>query len=267
MRKRSRAALFAWSAVYGLSLLGLFVGGYAVSSRVMAARRRRPEAFTDPTTATWYRVHRATRRHTSLHDAVRWGDTLAVAGYLLAGADVNAVDRINQTPLHRAALWGHDEVAGMLIDAGADVHARGNGGQTPLHNVMISALSCGEPMGGLESKRRTITMLVWRGADPNARDRNGWTPLHVGAAHLLGRDTPLLATLVALGADVNARDNEGRTPLHVAVRSWQSHTAAVLVEHGASRTARDTAGEPALPPRRRTARAAAPATSAGPTAF
>ena len=54
------------------------------------------------------------------------------------GADVNAKDKIGNTPLHYTAGWGHKDVAALLIAElliakGADVNDKNNDGDTPLH--------------------------------------------------------------------------------------------------------------------------------------
>jgi ankyrin repeat protein len=49
------------------------------------------------------------------------GDERTVRLLVEKGADVSAVDHVQQTPLHRAALKGHEAVARLLIEKGTDM--------------------------------------------------------------------------------------------------------------------------------------------------
>ncbi len=58
-----------------------------------------------------------------------------------------------------------------------------------------------------------IRMLLSREADPNAVQAGGWTPLHSVAAH--GREE-IASLLVEHGASLTAKSEDGRTPLEMA---------------------------------------------------
>jgi len=65
-----------------------------------------------------------------------------------------------------------------------------------------------------------IRMLLLRDADPNAAQAGGWTPLHSVAAH--GREE-IARLLVENGASLTAKSEDGRTPLEMA--QVKGHTA------------------------------------------
>lgn len=82
---------------------------------------------------------------------------------LAHGADVNAKNRLGETPLLEAA--GCTAVVELLLAHGADVNIKDNDGQTPL----LAAAA----RGAME----TVKLLLAHGADVNASDRYGRTPL------------------------------------------------------------------------------------------
>ena len=59
-----------------------------------------------------------------LYEAVRKGDTAAVASLLDRGADVNAKFRYGATALFKAAERGNADIAKLLIDRGVDVKVK-----------------------------------------------------------------------------------------------------------------------------------------------
>ncbi|MBM4040245.1 MAG: ankyrin repeat domain-containing protein [Planctomycetes bacterium] len=211
-----------------IALLG--VGAYAVGAWAARTRHRAAYVEKDPLVATWRRARDATRKYRTIHEAVRARDHVAVAAFLIAQGEPNALDEVNQTPLHAAAFLGYDDIAATLIAAGADLKARGNGGQTPLHNAAIAYVPCTPiPHAG---RLRVAALLIKRGADLNARNSQGWTPLHVAAS----ADRPLGLQLSRLflesGADVDARNKRGDTPLAVAEQNGCRETAKVLASYG-----------------------------------
>ncbi|UZP43280.1 hypothetical protein NXS19_011096 [Fusarium pseudograminearum] len=154
---------------------------------------------------------------------------------LAAGADVNQVDRSEETPLHLAKK---PLIAKLLLDAGADPVAENEDGLMPLHvahdldllEVLLTKTDINirnrhgktvllHTLSGLDGKSTSekATRLLDLGADPNIIDNNGDSILHYLASRE-GISTPgkrrLLERLIQNGVDANLRNNKGQTAIH-----------------------------------------------------
>ena len=70
---------------------------------------------------------------TPLFYATSGGGQKEIVELLIAeGADVNAKDKLGDTPLQVAAYQDHKEIAELFIANGADVNAKSDNGKTPL---------------------------------------------------------------------------------------------------------------------------------------
>jgi ankyrin repeat protein/beta-lactamase regulating signal transducer with metallopeptidase domain len=200
----------------------------------------------------------------TIHLAARAGDLSKVQSFIQQGTDVNAKDRVGQTPLFSAVLADTSDVAKFLIAKGADINAKDSLGMTPLRFVLR-----------FHDKKDMVELLIAKGADVNAKDKRGATPLHQAclcnqkdAAELLiakganvdtkatgspwdGMAAPLhcaaspghvevVALLIAKGANVNAKDNNGQTPLHSACSTGREDVVELLITKGADLNARDS---------------------------
>lgn len=154
----------------------------------------------------------------TLIEAVRLKDIVLVEALIDAGNDVNAGDKLDETPLHDAAVRGYGEIAVLLIEKGADVNARDVRGLTPVHAA------------AWRGHRNMVGLLAAKGADIHARDQDGLTPLHTAA--LAGRKETV-ALLIEKGAEVNAKNNNGLTPMHAAALAGDRETVALLIDKGA----------------------------------
>ena len=152
----------------------------------------------------------------------KMGDTplhVAATELLLAkGADVNGKSEDGMTPMHAAAASNSEDVAELLLAKGANVNAKSNTGMTPLH------------LAAMYNARDVAELLLANGADVNAKVNNERTPLHLAAFRNAKEVTELLLTK---GADVNAKDKDGKTPLALAVQSGHSALANILRDQGA----------------------------------
>ena len=204
------------------------------------------------------------RDKTALHWAAAGGDAGTINRLILAGADVNARDRLHTTPLHLAAsLSARPEIITALIELGADVHARDrDDDRTPLHWAAQNA-----------NPAPIVRRLIEHGADPRARDKWCMTPLHTHshqtfvakAARFVGEvfdahadthpsitpvrhsDPEAIKALIRAGADPDAIDDHGNTPLHMAAGWWgKTAQARALLEAAANVNAVNDSGSTPL---------------------
>ena len=68
---------------------------------------------------------------TALHMAARRGNVPVAQALLDGGADLEARDKLGETPLRRAVNCGKVEMVAFLLSRGADVHTKGKSGLTP----------------------------------------------------------------------------------------------------------------------------------------
>ena len=163
----------------------------------------------------------------SFSEAVKRDDIITVKSLIAAGTDVNAKDKLGETPLHMAAVRGHLEISSLLIVEGADVNARDERELTPLHAAAWSG------------HKETVVLLIAKGSHINALGENGITPLHVSS---LSGKNKTMALLINNGADINARNKDGMTPLHVAALTGQKEAAELLISKGADVNAKNKKG-------------------------
>ena len=159
----------------------------------------------------------------SIHVAAAVVNIEAVKQHLAAGADVNAKNKVGQTPLHLAVANDHKEIIELLIAKDADLNAKDVWEGTPLYEAASKA------------HKEIAELLIANGADVNA-NIYGWTPLHSAA-----RDghKEIAELFITEGADVNAKDQDANTPLDRAKffpnrKSMKRHseTANLLRKHG-----------------------------------
>jgi ankyrin repeat protein len=163
----------------------------------------------------------------SFIEAIKNDDLTTVKALIAAGADVNAKDKLGETPLHIAAVRGYNEITSLLIDEGVNVNTRNKRGLTPLHTAAWSG------------HKETVALLIAKGANINAKDQDGVTPLHVSA---LSGAKNTMTLLIDKGADINAINKDGMTPLHAAALTGQKEAIELLVKKGANINAKNKRG-------------------------
>ena len=178
------------------------------------------------------------------------GGVAEVAALLDANANVEAVDRGEDSALLLAAWRGKADVVDLLLERGAQAPITGQAGRTLLHfavsrglvrlfRVMVekgadlsteteglTLLQAGAAGGSLP----ILQVLVEQGQNVNASDANGWAPLHFAVD--LGR-TGAVEFLLAKGADANARTRAGQSAYNIATDNEDAETAALLAARGA----------------------------------
>jgi ankyrin repeat protein len=215
--------------------------------------------------------------YSPLHAAVqhmRHDITVALLGY---GASPDDQNNVGNTALHIAAMASPQHILKALIGAGADVTILNNQGISPLY-IAVDCQNAGA-IKELSSHRPELIMTPRRKLDKDeptmsplllcaekdkdgidymlplisrmdleAIDSNGRSILHVaamrGSLHLVSR-------LVQFGIDLNVQDSHGETALMFAIRHRYlpedrmdcARICQDLIDHGASTTAQNEAGE------------------------
>jgi len=191
--------------------------------------------------------------NTALHVA----KTSAVVKTLTdAGADVNVVNRNNETPLYAICASGKQCDANsveLLLKAGADANCCRKG-KAPLHAACKY------------NKNEAVKLLLAYGADANVVSRTSiYSDLHrttgrsAVAVQLFplsiackNRNTAMVIELLKKGASTEFADVNGETALHVRIKNVKTASSApssivrILIEHGASVNAATVRGETPL---------------------
>jgi ankyrin repeat protein/beta-lactamase regulating signal transducer with metallopeptidase domain len=229
-------------------LVVLCIGLLIVPTALVLTARAGTETTTEP----------KARPDESLHRAAAAGDIEQLKKLIAQGGDLNALDRLLNTPLCSAVDSGSMEAVQVLVEAGADVNA---GSWSPLFtavdkdNVAIAEylIAHGADKHGddywpvlmealYESSTGMVRLLITKGADTNYKsvELHGYTALHC-AVDKGYRDIAEL--LIQKGVDVNAGP---WTPLHSAAREKYTDMAELLIQNGADVNAKDHKGETPL---------------------
>ncbi|KAL6894722.1 hypothetical protein GGI43DRAFT_424618 [Trichoderma evansii] len=167
------------------------------------------------------------------HEAVALGNGHEAMARLLInkGADINARNKLGETPLLLALEKGYEAAARLLIDKGADINARNKYKDTPL----LWALE--------NSHEAVVRLLINKGADINASDKYKNTPLLWA---LDNGNEAMARLLIDKGADINASNEYGITPLLWALEKGHEVVVRLLIDKGADINARNKLGETPL---------------------
>ena len=138
-----------------------------------------------------------------------------------------------------ASVPKNDSVASKVPEVDAKINLqkklnkRNAKGETPLH------AACSK------QDFKTVEKLLKQGADPNTQDNNRWAPVHeLGSSELAA---PYLKLILEHGANPNVPGgDDNQTPLHEASAAGCIDNCVVLIQRGASKTARDAQGKTPL---------------------
>lgn len=162
----------------------------------------------------------------ALHLAAAESELTKVELLLAAGANVNAVNKMLQTPLH---VTSDRQALKTLLAAGADTNQQDQNGQTPLHFAVMH----GHP-------EIVDILLEQPELDIGRVDNLGNTALHIATATCFdmtesygslskaekatkkNQNLTIIRTLIEHNANVNATNHRGYTPAHMAVMDDRS---------------------------------------------
>ena len=190
----------------------------------------------------------------SLHAAIYgYCSKESVQSIIYRGAQVNAVNNIDETPLLIACSTAQRQLVRLLLKSKADPNIANIEGHGSLHKAVNADCSretlqeivdYGADVNAKDRRGRTalllscfyrqmdsLNVLIKAGADPTIDDEEGFSCIH---AAVDGRcSTDVLQTLIDNGAHVNARRRDGATALMRACRTGQSESVMFLLEAGA----------------------------------
>ena len=189
--------------------------------------------------------------HTPLHYAAASGQT-EVAKFLVSeGANVNALNNVNQSVLLYAAYFGNAEILDTLIASGARLNDQDIFGRSPLHyatrqrsvDVLMSLINNKVELDIRDSIGETplhfairwgyddiVEMLIDGGADLKRTTEDGKSYLHMASIKGYSDVTRILLNQ---GMRVNALDNNDRTPSYYAAKHGNKEVANLLAANGA----------------------------------
>ena len=157
----------------------------------------------------------------SLHTACRCGNLSMARTLIKCGSKVNGKDARGNTPLSLAVLHSHFSlVSALLSEFGCDP----NDGVS-LHTACKHG-----------NMKMVKTLILEHGANVNDKDVDGNTPLHLTTKNV--KKETMQSLLKNFKSNPNIKNNEGRTPLHIACMYGNLSGVKLLVEHGASVSAK-----------------------------
>ena len=181
-------------------------------------------------------LHAAARCAEPEHEAALCAKELITNGARVSSALISN----RNEPIHEAANVGAVEVSRVLLEhSKVCVDSENSFGNTPL----IASTRSGSA--------DVVTLLLEHGADPNKANHRGSTALHIACflASNMGFSTneettfdpylKIAAILLCSGkVDCDARDVNGYTPLHIAAQRGCNEMVKMLINSGASLTAK-----------------------------
>uniref|UniRef100_A0ABD2XJY3 PRANC domain-containing protein n=1 Tax=Trichogramma kaykai TaxID=54128 RepID=A0ABD2XJY3_9HYME len=138
---------------------------------------------------------------------------------------VDARDKLGNTPLHLALRYGFENLTELLLRRGAEPNSANDRGLTPLHIICKS---------GNDDVSEILLKLFFEINDANhravqidAQDERGETPLHYALVRSFKKAIELL---LKRDASPNVASQEGSTPLHTICHRWKDDDSLVLLK-------------------------------------
>lgn len=169
-----------------------------------------------------------------LAEAIAAGSLECVQALLKAGADANAMLPDTSTMLHRAASAGDVEIIQTLLKAGANPMTQKSNDAYPIHDAIWYM----HP----EAVKALIPCYKSVGYNPNSR-QNGYP---ITMAIIRGGNLESVRALLDAGVDPNDPLFIQRFPLAYAAQYGREEEVRLLLERGADKKAKDSAGKRAM---------------------
>lgn len=144
------------------------------------------------------------------------------------GANVNAVEKNDNTPLMMACAFGHEKIARLLIDKGANIHQKNDKG--------CDALMIASWIGYNE---KILELLLEKGADVHQKNEDGETALHKAA---FNGSKEFVRILLDNGANIDELDGSYVGPLEKAYLGKNKEVFEYLISRGADTSTESVKG-------------------------
>jgi len=155
---------------------------------------------------------------TPLEQALQKDDVAIAARLLDSGAEINRVNKKNETPIILALEDNKNNFVKLFLEKGASTDAV-EGGINPLQLALEL------------SNEFAVDLLMLAGADPNAPDRKGRTPLFVAAEN---ENLSLAEMLIKHGANASFVSSTWKeTPVQMMIDKKNIFMLAILINNGA----------------------------------
>ena len=154
----------------------------------------------------------------------------ATRALLASGANVNARNKLGQTPIEIAVAHEFFDQVDLLVKFGANVDF--NVGPTPMFHWVVTH-------GLTDSTQRILQSF----GTPDLRDQSGQTPLMVASA---AGQLEIMDQLLGANSNVRLKDNSGQSAIHHAAANNQPNAISKLLSAGAEINAQDNSGQSAL---------------------
>ena len=158
----------------------------------------------------------------------------------LPETDINAADKLGNTPLHMACLNDCVENVEMMLASGANIEARNADDQTPLISLAIRYHSGSV---GEKEEVQIATLLLQHGANVNAVDAFGNTGLHYLAYDNMDKHLGFTRLLIEHSANLDCQNYTGDTFLHRAAEMGTAAMMRLAIEAGANLDIRNYYGK------------------------
>ena len=172
---------------------------------------------------------------TCLHIAVKYHCSKEVLQAIVDhGADVNAMNKENETALTLACVKENEGAINVLLNAGADPNIADAHGDTCLHTAVTH-----------ECSREVLQAIIDHGVDVNATNKINETALIIACVN---KDEGAISVLLNASADVNITDDAyDDSCLHKAViQGCSTEVLQAIIDHGADIDATNNRNQTAL---------------------